>query len=1302
MATVLARKPMPLLKSPVPIEQKPLPAITESWQLDDEAKVHLWKLTHNWLQDEHLQSRWATILYTVFMHILFHWMDDPSCIRLPSNSTVHRPISIQLFETGHASQSVYLPAVHHGEALYTLSDLPIKHVLGGTLRLYGVQPEFQIKLLDLVGSAIYTLYSLTVESKLLRDHQIPVLTHLPAYDIHPTWKQGSPWRRQLLGWITGKRDPPPAPLPGPSGAPLLLKQLKQRALGDKPPSTVNVTAPALVHPETALHPLFHQLRTRLEHASISSSPMCLFFAPSIVVLLDSEEERKKKDKRISAPPALASLPGPQHSSPDPTPTLRRKLTHLVRRSSSLLSLPPDIPNTISNYHRSESSASLRRMSAYNLLRASASTIIDTSKFGLDHLYLDTSSIDAFKHHQQITLHYTVHLIGCPDRPCLGPLLCSLKYFTFDDDERKSMDSFVDLPLQAVLVQWYEQRYQPCKTHIDQLNATCRLLTPPQKTPQLQHTDSSSSNSYSSASTQHSQSDTNKSTSPLASSPTSYCPDVHQQGCRQLFQDHVLCFSHGSQRIQASFTLMPVKDMVLPRHHNPSPLSSTTNLLCTWAQCVTCDARSPTTWVSWPTAQFSFGKYLELFFYSQRFASTPDVCQHTHGHDENSHSLTRCFGVLPSEEYELDEAMEIRFTLESIHVYALKGPPLQSVLSAQSSSTATSSTNCSARVSLATLTQWRQLEDQTLDGFFRQLRKHLTMLQEHGRLDKDNLQHWLATFDEKHTHLSRILAQQHTSLSLNDYRRQFAVATNELTNALSSWHQAQTWAAEQQEFLWMEGRPDYTIAKSGTHCFPGSAIIIRESEPTSIIAHTLNCMDYEDELAAEQGVGHDEDESLTPLKKDAMPPRPPAKSYATSTNTKSSHQDDKDLQVVDKYYSTIERKFIAPSLGTASETASFRTMVMETVRNNVSDMQQSRRLTRMRRKWHRMARFPEDVEPAKPDHHDTSLESILSDTTSEFQETFVQNAPQDTPMAISPHILHRFAHDNMEFTCTVYYAHDFEKVRRLCGVEQLMIESLSRCQSWSASGGKSKSQFYKTQGKSEAQHNNRMVVKEMVNAWNIAEKDAFLRFAPKYFQYIKETAQAPSILAKIFGFYSLQIRTLDDKRTLLDIDVLVMEQLFYGQTIERTFDFKGIPDRQLDEEKRQKHDATLWDGDWRQDYRMGYAVNGQSKAWMESAILRDTEFLATGNIMDYSLLVGVDPTSKELIIGIVDFIGAYTWYKKIESKSKSTIQRRREVTVLPPDLYRARFCKQVLDYFIPIPGKFDKIALESIQPSLWLK
>lgn len=38
-----------------------------------------------------------------------------------------------------------------------------------------------------------------------------------------------------------------------------------------------------------------------------------------------------------------------------------------------------------------------------------------------------------------------------------------------------------------------------------------------------------------------------------------------------------------------------------------------------------------------------------------------------------------------------------------------------------------------------------------------------------------------------------------------------------------------------------------------------------------------------------------------------------------------------------------------------------------------------------------------------------------------------------------------------------------------------------------------------------------------------------------------------MLAKIFGFYTIRIRSVEDKRVLLNLDVLVMEHLFYGAT-----------------------------------------------------------------------------------------------------------------------------------------------------------
>lgn len=46
------------------------------------------------------------------------------------------------------------------------------------------------------------------------------------------------------------------------------------------------------------------------------------------------------------------------------------------------------------------------------------------------------------------------------------------------------------------------------------------------------------------------------------------------------------------------------------------------------------------------------------------------------------------------------------------------------------------------------------------------------------------------------------------------------------------------------------------------------------------------------------------------------------------------------------------------------------------------------------------------------------------------------------------------------------------------------------------------------------------------------------------------------------------------------------------------------------------------------------VYPHSKTVLNRAIERDSEFLASNFVMDYSLLVGVDETKKELVIGII--------------------------------------------------------------------
>jgi 1-phosphatidylinositol-3-phosphate 5-kinase len=68
---------------------------------------------------------------------------------------------------------------------------------------------------------------------------------------------------------------------------------------------------------------------------------------------------------------------------------------------------------------------------------------------------------------------------------------------------------------------------------------------------------------------------------------------------------------------------------------------------------------------------------------------------------------------------------------------------------------------------------------------------------------------------------------------------------------------------------------------------------------------------------------------------------------------------------------------------------------------------------------------------------------------------------------------------MKFSCTVYYAKQFDALRRRCGISDLFLKSLIYSVNWSAQGGKSRSNFWKTR-------DDRFIIKSLVNAWNVAD------------------------------------------------------------------------------------------------------------------------------------------------------------------------------------------------------------------------
>lgn len=272
-------------------------------------------------------------------------------------------------------------------------------------------------------------------------------------------------------------------------------------------------------------------------------------------------------------------------------------------------------------------------------------------------------------------------------------------------------------------------------------------------------------------------------------------------------------------------------------------------------------------------------------------------------------------------------------------------------------------------------------------------------------------------------------------------------------------------------------------------------------------------DYIQEILLDEGTEYSEKSSVN-NNGNKNPSMPSLSSTGSTSNTEATANEpvltvppsaDKKLStpppssnILDNYYSSIERKYISPSTGAGTETASFRSMMIEVVKSSVVEAQVSnvKRLEEIKAKLSPWAKRQEELETEgdlkRQQLTERTLKPLLAIQQQQQQETKEvkvasyfyesdENRDTNAKKKISPHIKHsklhttnihvqnincfpvEFVHEGVEFTCIVYYAREFEILRKQCDINQLFIQSLSRCQSWTASGGKSKSHFYKTQG-----------------------------------------------------------------------------------------------------------------------------------------------------------------------------------------------------------------------------------------------
>ncbi|CAO1638941.1 unnamed protein product [Sympodiomycopsis kandeliae] len=359
---------------------------------------------------------------------------------------------------------------------------------------------------------------------------------------------------------------------------------------------------------------------------------------------------------------------------------------------------------------------------------------------------------------------------------------------------------------------------------------------------------------------------------------------------------------------------------------------------------------------------------------------------------------------------------------------------------------------------------------------------------------------------------------------------------------------------------------------------------------------------------------------------------------------------------------------------------------------------------------------------------TTTDSTPTADRKQFQPQAQRTSSIPAPVSVeSPHIKHSLYHGSTKVSCVSWFAEEFGALRRRWGIEEDFVESLAHSRPWQTSGGKSRSHFFKTT-------DDKWIGKQLLTVWSVDEKDALLEFAPAYIRYMlnADANDCPSLLVKIAGFYSLKIK--DSKETKLKMSVMILENLFADVKTKTTrFDLKGIKDRRTPVTRSDKPSganpsapstphpghsvaeesvasapgagtgdeipAVYWDAEWLEQYASRAFVPEKDRDLFLQAMRNDLSFLTESNVMDFSLLVGVTDASYDssgnqtappsIRVRIVDYIGAYTLAKQLESSSKKVLkssEAKGNVTVLPPLQYAARFESAMLGYFIGVPQR----------------
>jgi len=253
---------------------------------------------------------------------------------------------------------------------------------------------------------------------------------------------------------------------------------------------------------------------------------------------------------------------------------------------------------------------------------------------------------------------------------------------------------------------------------------------------------------------------------------------------------------------------------------------------------------------------------------------------------------------------------------------------------------------------------------------------------------------------------------------------------------------------------------------------------------------------------------------------------------------------------------------------------------------------------------------------------------------------------------------------MNYSLIVKLADQFDALRNDLGIDRKeFVLSLKYCAKWASTGGKTESDFFKTDDKK--------YVGKLISK---IEYEKSLEVAPNYFQYVQanKNSEKASFLCPILGIYEIKVGGEQAKY------LVIMDNLFYGlenSSISlKVYDLKGSRKNRL--RKEDIKGTTLMDTNFDLE-RNGdlLAIRDHKKLDFFEVLDRDCRFLMDQKIVDYSLLLIIDQKNRMVKCGIIDYLRKYDFIKMMEHKFKK-MYTGQDPTIVRPEIYANRFFESV--------------------------